>query len=124
MVCQVRLMDGSRSGTGDGSPSLKNHKNIGFLVWIPKGIVLLGIISSNGIVLLGIIKYWVETVETRVGPRVGYHIHWSDPTKAYTHTLPINILLPYIPSPNANATQHQHNPTLTASHIYHYQYAI
>ena len=56
-------------------------------------------------VLLGIRKDWVETVETRVGPRVEYPIHWSDPTKAYTHTLPINLLCP-----NANPTLHQRKP--------------
>ena len=58
-------------------------------------------------------KDWVKTVETRVGPRVGYPFHWSDLTKALTHTPPINILLPYLPHlpcPNANTTLHQRKP--------------
>ena len=41
---------------------------------------------------------------------VGYPIYWSDPTKEYTHTLPINILVPYLPCPNANPTLDQRKP--------------
>ena len=53
-------------------------------------------------VLLGIRKNWVETIEARVRQRIGYPVHWSDPTKAYTHTLPIIILLPLPALPNAD----------------------
>ena len=64
-------------------------------------------------VLLRIRKDWVETLETRVGRRVGDPINWRDPTKVYTHTLP------YLPCPNANPTLNQRKP-----YSYHYQYAI
>ena len=60
-------------------------------------------------VLLGIRKDWVETVATRVGQRVEYPIHWSDPTKAYIIPYLLTYSYPTYPAqmqtlPCTNAT--------------------